>query len=53
MTDEKIPVSCRDNIYVLAEGNHVLWIPGYRMSSSFKICKKTQKILAITISKGD
>ena len=53
MTDEKIPASRRDNIYVLAEGNHVLWIPGYRMSSSFKICKKTQKILAISISKGD
>ncbi len=50
MTDEKIPIKDRDNIYILAEGNHCLWIPGHRISGAYKVGNSTQKILAISIN---
>ncbi len=53
MTDEKIPKSKRDEIYLLADGNNVLWIPGYRMSGAFKVSDATSRILEITISMED
>ena len=49
MTDEKIPRSERDEIYLLADGNNILWIPGYRMSGAFKVSDSTQKVLEIKI----
>ncbi len=50
MTDEKIPVKERDNIYIMAEGNHCMWIPGHRISGSYKVSNSTQTILAISIN---
>ncbi len=52
MTDEKIPKSERDEIYLLADGNSVIWVPGYRMSGAYKISETTNKILAINIDNG-
>jgi len=52
MTDEKIPVDERDNLWILADGDHCMWIPGYRISCSYKITEKTQKILAVAIDNG-
>ncbi|SFP86540.1 tRNA(Ile)-lysidine synthase [Butyrivibrio proteoclasticus] len=52
MTDEKIPAIERDNIWILADGDHCIWIPGYRISCSYKISDKTKKILAIAINNG-
>ena len=52
MTDVKIPLDERDKLYVLADGDHVLWIPGYRMSSRAKISEDTESILAINIICG-
>ncbi len=50
MTDEKIPVNDRDNLYIMAEGNNCLWIPGYRISGAYKVGSSTQKVLAISIN---
>ena len=52
MTDVKIPLDERDKLYVLADGDHVLWIPGYRMSSRAKVSEDTESILAINIICG-
>ncbi|RKM54883.1 tRNA lysidine(34) synthetase TilS [Butyrivibrio sp. X503] len=52
MTDVKIPANERDELYVLADGDHVLWVPGYRMSSKAKISEDTESILAINIIFG-
>ena len=52
MTDAKIPANERDELYVLADGDHVLWVPGYRMSSKAKISEDTDRILAINIIFG-
>ncbi len=52
MTDEKIPRDMRDDLYLLADGNNIIWVPGYRMSGAFKIGADTQKILEIIIDYG-
>lgn len=49
MIQEKIPKSKRNTIWVLADGQHILWIPGYRISAYYKVSKLTKKILEITI----
>lgn len=46
---EKIPAYKRDDMWILADENHVIWVPGYRMSSFYKITDKTKKVLEITI----
>ena len=53
MIDEKIPRQLRDEITVLAEGNHVLWIVGYRTSEYYKITEDTKTILQVTADGGE
>ncbi len=43
--NEKVPREVRDQIYVLAEGSHVIWIPGYRISEYYKIQENTRTVL--------
>jgi tRNA(Ile)-lysidine synthase len=52
MTDVKVPAPIRDEIYLLADGDEVIWIPGYRMSGAYKICDDTKNILEIKIDDG-
>ncbi len=47
MIDEKIPRQQRDKILLLTEGNHVLWIVGYRISEYYKITDETKEILQV------
>lgn len=53
MIDEKIPRELRDGIPVLAEGNHVLWIVGYRIGEYYKITEDTKTILQVTADGGE
>ena len=43
--DEKIPASERDDIWLLADGNHVMWVLGYRISEAYKVKPDSQKIV--------
>ena len=52
MTDEKIPASRRDTMLVLADGNSIIWVPGYRYGSRYKVSSTTKRILAINIING-
>lgn len=52
MTDEKVPQTKRDAIYLLTDGNNVLWVPGVRMSGAYKISDTTEKILEVNIDNG-
>ena len=45
--DEKIPRPERDRIPLLADGPHVLWIIGYRLSDACKIGEETKQVLEI------
>ena len=51
--DEKIPEELRDHILLLAEGNHVLWIIGYRISEYYKVTEATRNILEVRADKGE
>ena len=51
--DEKIPRHLRDRIPVLAEGNHVLWIVGYRISEYYKVTEATKEVLRVQADGGE
>ena len=53
MTDEKIPRGERERILLLAEGSHVLWIVGYRISEYYKVTEETKEILQAQAYGGD
>ena len=52
LIQEKIPEKERDKMYVLADGNHILWVIGYRISQYYKIGPKTKRILQVRLRGG-
>ena len=53
MIDVKIPADIRDNVPIVACGNDVLWVVGYRMSEACKVTKETKRVIKITVLKED
>lgn len=51
--DQKIPANKRDKLLLLAEGNHILWVTGGRISEAYKVTAKTGQVLCVTIRKQD
>ncbi len=47
--EEKIPREERDRVPILADGNHVLWAIGKRISEYYKVTEKTKTILQVTV----
>ncbi len=47
MTDRKIPAARRDSIPMAADGSHIMWIVGYRISEAYKVTQTTKKVLEI------
>lgn len=47
--NEKVPKYERDQIMVLADGQHIIWVPGMRISTHYKITKDTKRILEVHI----
>ena len=47
--NEKIPKEKRNSFYILADGAHVMWIPGYRISEYYKVSENTKTILEVKI----
>lgn len=45
--NEKIERELRDQILLVADGSHVLWIVGYRISEKYKAGKETSRIIKI------
>ena len=52
MIDEKIPKIKRDSMHILADGDHVLWIPGHRISERYKVDEGTKRILQVQLRGG-
>ena len=53
MINEKIPKMQRESIYLLADGPHILWIPGYRISQYYKVDESTKRILQVRLKEND
>ena len=49
MINEKIPKMQRERIYLLADGPHIVWIPGYRISQYYKVNENTKCILQVQL----
>lgn len=50
--DEKIPRERRGRIPLLAEGSHVLWVIGGRISEYYKVTEETKRILKVQVDGG-
>ena len=46
--DEKIPRHLRDEVPLVCDGNHVMWVVGHRVSEYYKISKNTTRVLEIS-----
>ena len=47
MFDEKIPREKRDSVLLLADGSHILWIVGYRISEYYKVGPDTVRVMEV------
>ncbi len=47
LIDEKVPREERDKLLLLADGAHILWVFGYRISDAVKITENTQQVLHV------
>lgn len=51
--EEKIPKERRDEIWLLAEEAHILWVVGGRISADYRIEENTKKVLEVQIVGGN
>lgn len=49
---EKIPAKEREQIAVIAEDNHILWLTGYRISEYYKVGRNTKRILQVQLRRS-
>lgn len=47
LKDEKVSYEDREHVEVFADGNHVIWVRGYRISEAYKVTSKTKRVLKI------
>lgn len=52
MVNEKIPAKEREQLLLLADGAHIMWVVGYRISSYYKVDEHTRRILEVTFYGG-
>lgn len=53
LIDQKVPARERERIWLLADGSHILWIPGMRISEAYKITEHTTRILKVQLCGGN
>lgn len=46
--NEKVPREIRDDILLLADGSHIVWIIGYRISAYYKVTESTSQVIKVT-----
>jgi tRNA(Ile)-lysidine synthase len=53
LKDEKVPEDMRNQTFLFADGDHVMWVVGHRISEYYKIDDKTETVLEIEVSKEE
>jgi len=51
--DEKIPASLRNKIPLLAIGNEILWVVGYRVNPKYQVSVESKDIIEVELLKED
>lgn len=51
--DNKIPRELRAEIPLLADGNHIIWVVGDRISEAYKVNEDTKRILIVEVDGGN
>ncbi len=49
MIDERIPAAIRGRMVLPADGNRILWVPGYRIGADYKISGATRMVLELSL----
>lgn len=52
LVNEKVPKTDRNRVILLADGNHILWVVGKRISEYYKVTKETKKVLKVQVCGG-
>lgn len=52
MVNTRIPRKERDSIWLLADGEHILWVIGYRISEAYKVGADTKRVLEVQLGGG-
>jgi tRNA(Ile)-lysidine synthase len=47
LIDRKVPRGQRDHLWMLADGSHILWVQGARISEAAKVHRETRKVMKI------
>ena len=45
--DEKVPVPEKERIWIMASGEKIVWIMGYRIDNRFRISSSTSRVLRL------
>lgn len=45
LIEERIPAAMRDTLMLLADGQHIIWVPGHRISAAYKVTGQTKAVL--------
>lgn len=53
LIEEKIPCKQRENILLLADEEHLIWVIGHRIGEDVKVTEHTERILEIQINGGN
>lgn len=51
--NEKVPKEKRDDVLLLADGSHILWVVGKRISEYYKVTEETKRVLKVRSDGGD
>ena len=51
--DEKVPAADRDRIPCVADGSHIMWIYGYRVSEYYKVTENTRRVMIVSAEKQE
>ncbi len=53
LINEKIPADERDSLLLLADGSHIMWVIGHRISEHYKVRTDTARILQVQYDGGN